>query len=76
MIRALDDGTQLVTTTFRGFDQFHTTAILLLRNPFISLVADKQDPDGTLGITLFPRAVSGLYFCGPRCVAWVVFFKQ
>ena len=45
----LDDGTQLVTTTFRGFDRFHTTAILLLRNPFISLVAAKQDPDGTLG---------------------------
>ena len=50
---ALDDGTQLVTTTFRGFDRFHTTAILLLRNPFISLVAAKQDPDGTLGIITY-----------------------
>ena len=44
----LDDGTQLVTITNRGFDRFHTTAILLLRNPFESLVFAKFDLDGNL----------------------------
>ena len=41
----MDDGTQVMTQTLRGFDQFRSTAILLIRNPFESLVAAKAEQD-------------------------------
>lgn len=44
----VDDGTQLATQTFRGYDRFHSTAILLLRNPFEAFVAAKAETDGQL----------------------------
>ncbi len=37
----MDDGTQLITMTYRGYDRFHNKAILMLRNPFEAFVALK-----------------------------------
>ncbi len=40
-----DDGTQVVTVLLKGFDEYRSTGILLLRNPFESLVSAKAEQD-------------------------------
>ena len=37
----LDDGTQVMTLNYKGFDPYRSTAVLLLRNPFESLISAK-----------------------------------
>lgn len=41
----IDDGTQIMTVTVKGYDRFRSTAIYLLRNPFESLVSTKAEQD-------------------------------
>ena len=41
----IDDGTHIMTVSFKGYDRFRSTAILLLRNPFESLVSAKAEQD-------------------------------
>ena len=48
----MDDGTQLVTMTYRGYDRFHKKAILLLRNPFESFVAQRAEADSSLDMSV------------------------
>ena len=45
----LDDGTTLLTKTFRGFDRHHTSAILLFRNPFEAFISAKLEESDAPG---------------------------